>query len=293
MLGLIVLSTPALTAPPPGLNEFSRTSGRGGALAVIRRSAAAAIGRALGDGVELLEVEFPPLLEYKTQFDDFTNVEELDANRDFAMQLAIEPELCAAAPDAASMWLCFADDGESALAREAWPGQLYAASTMTSIVAAVAARGVKPLKPFGSWVVGSAAADEETKARAAPAPALRLVVQPGNGGPMEDWMNLELLHERGVGVPMVCVNGALDKVTSGYYSNFLNPKLGQCAERFFSDFEQVYYCKPIGAGRGWLFRVYGEDWQLFRQTRDDSLELVESYDERPTAAACSERLKRP
>ena len=30
---------------------------------------------ALADGVELLEVEFPPLLETKTQFDDFSNVE--------------------------------------------------------------------------------------------------------------------------------------------------------------------------------------------------------------------------
>ena len=30
---------------------------------------------------ERLEVEFPPLLEYKTQFDDFSNVEVLDANR--------------------------------------------------------------------------------------------------------------------------------------------------------------------------------------------------------------------
>ena len=30
------------------------------------------------------------------------------------------------------------------------------------------------------------------------------------GGPMEDWMNLERLRVEGV--PMVCLNGALDKV---------------------------------------------------------------------------------
>ena len=40
-----------------------------------------------------MEVEFPPLLETKTQFDDFTNVEVLDANRDFCMQLATETEI--------------------------------------------------------------------------------------------------------------------------------------------------------------------------------------------------------
>ena len=124
----------------------------------------------------------------------------------------------------------------------------------------------------------------------APPPSLQLCVQPGDGGPMEDWLNLELL--RTDGVPLVCVNGALDKVCSGYYSNFLNPKLGECAARFFDRFDQAYYLKPIGSGRGWLFRVYGEPWQLFRQTRED-LELAETYEARPTPAECVERLKRP
>ena len=71
--------------------------------------------------MELIEVEFPPLIETKTQFDDYSNVEVLDANRDFAMQLAVEAEIRGAAPDAA-LWLCFADDGEAELAAEAWPG---------------------------------------------------------------------------------------------------------------------------------------------------------------------------
>ena len=91
---------------------------------------------------------------------------------------------------------------------------------------------------------------------------------------------------------MVCLNGALDKVTSGYYSDFLNPQLASCATRFFSRFEPVYYLKPIGSGRGWLFRVYGEDWQLFRQTKED-LELVETFAKRPTPQQCVDRLKQP
>jgi len=107
---------------------------------------------------------------------------------------------------------------------------------------------------------------------------------------MEDWLNLEIL--RHPGTPMVCLNGALDKVTSGYYSDLLNPKLGECAARFFSQFKAAYYCKPIGAGRGWLFRVYPEPWQLYRQTRE-GLELVDTYGTRPTAQACVDRLKLP
>ena len=51
----------ALSPLPPGLNEFSRLDGRGGALSNIRRAAAAATGKALADGVTLLEIEFPPV----------------------------------------------------------------------------------------------------------------------------------------------------------------------------------------------------------------------------------------
>ena len=289
MVSVLLASACAALSPlPPGLNEYSR-SGRGGALSTIRRSSAAAVGRALADGVELIELEFPPLIETKSQFDDYSNVEVLDANRDFAMQLAQEPEILAAAPDA-SLWLCFADDGEAELATEAWPGKMFARATMTSIAAAVSAAGVEPLKPFGAWAQKGKMEAAAAKAKAAPAAALQLAVQPGDGGPMEDWLNLELLQKDGT--PLVCLNGALDKVTSGYYSNFLNPKLGQCSDRFYTRFEQAYFCKPVGSGRGWLFRVYPEPWQLYRQTRTD-LELVETFDERPALAACTERLKRP
>jgi len=278
----------ALSPLPPGLNEYSR-SDRSSALFAIRRASAAAIGRALADGVKLIELEFPPLIDTKSQFDDYSNVEVLDANRDFAMRLSQEPDILAAAPGA-SLWLVFADDGEAELATETWPGKMYAQATLTSIAAAVSAAGIEPLKPFGVWTQKGKMEVAAAKAKEAPPAAVQLAVQPGDGGPMEDWLNLELLQRDET--PLICLNGALDKVTSGYYSNFLNPKLGQCADRFYTRFEQVYFCKPVGSGRGWLFRVYPEPWQLYRQTRSD-LQLVETFDERPTLAACTERLKRP
>jgi len=295
-----MLSSAVLTPLPAGLSGFSSIASRAGALNTIRRATAAAVGRALADGVELLEVEFPPLLEKKTQFDDFSNVEVLDANRDFCVQLALEPELRQISDDdAAAMWLCFADEGEAQLAQEAWPGAMYGEATNTYIAAAVKAVGREPLMPMGSSALSAASmlgslfgGEKEPPPPPLPSPdaKLQLVVQPGDGGPMEDWLNLELLRQPGT--PMLCLNGALDKVTSGYYSNFLNPKLGECAERFFSQFEQVYYLKPIGSGRGYLFRVYGEDWQLFRQTSED-LVLCETYSARPTPQTCVDRLKMP
>ena len=295
---VIASMSAALSQPPSGLNEFSRLSGRGGALATIRRDAAAALGRALDDGVDLLEIEFPPLLETKTQFDDFSNVEVLDANRDFGVQLAIEPEVRRAAGDS-GLWLCFADEGEADLAREAWPGARYGESYQTYITAAVRAVGQEPLVPMGSGALDMAnklgsffGANGPPASPPPPAPpaTLQMIIQPGDGGPMEDWLNLERLKQQDV--PMICVNGALDKVTSGYYSNFLNPELGKSSDRFFSRFESCYYLKPLGSGRGWLFRVYSEPWQLFRLTRED-IELLETYDTRPSAQKCVDRLKQP
>ena len=37
----------------------------------------------------------------------------------------------------------------------------------------------------------------------------------------------------------------------------------------------LFYCKPLGAGRGWLHRVYPEPWQCLRETKG-GLELVDS-----------------
>ena len=121
----------------------------------MEKAASKAAGKALADGRELLEIEFPPLLETKTQFDDFSNTEVLDANRDFGIQLATEPEIRAAATDAA-LWICFADEGEAQLAREAWPGAMYGSATNTYIAAAVRAVGNEPLMPMGSSALAAA-----------------------------------------------------------------------------------------------------------------------------------------
>ena len=163
-------------------------------ISTIRKATAIAAGRALADGRELLEVEFPPLLETKTQFDDFSNVEVLDANRDFGVQLALEQELCRATGEG-NLWLCFADEGEAKLAREAWPGAMYGAATQTYIAAAVKALGGDPLMPMGSSALGAVtmlssffggSPPPPPPEMGMPPPSLQLVVQPGDGGPMED-----------------------------------------------------------------------------------------------------------
>ena len=96
--------------------------------------------------------------------------------------------------------------------------------------------------------------------------------QPGEGGPVEDWVNVEKLYEASVaaaaaapppaadadaaeaakfpadragagGPTLVVVNGALDKIRNGYYPKIFFPEIAGVMERFYSRMEPVYYLK--------------------------------------------------
>lgn len=89
---------------------------------------------------------------------------------------------------------------------------------------------------------------------------IAFIIQPGNGGPVEDWVNCEKIHLASPETSMVIINGALDKVRGGYYPGVFFPKLAATVDRFFKKFESVFYLKPITdkGVYGWLYRVYPE-----------------------------------
>ena len=93
---------------------------------------------------------------------------------------------------------------------------------------------------------------------------LWLVVQPGNGGPVEDWVNCEKMSVARPDTPVVIINGALDKVRGGFYPAVFFPKLAKTVDRFYNKFESVFYVKPLSdkGVYGWLYRVYPEPWQV-------------------------------
>jgi len=132
---------------------------------------------------------------------------------------------------------------------------------------------------------------------------LHLVCQPGNGGPVEgactvdlgaskhsclfdewlagspshrlfylhvfisiDWINVENLSSSLPDVPLVVVNGALDKVRDGYYPAVFFPALAATVT-YYKAFEPVFFLKPLSDKGlyGWLYRVYGEPWQVILQ----------------------------
>lgn len=272
-------STP-LSALPPGVSLFARSKSTSTATRQhVSTAVASAIKRALANGVTLLEVDFPPLIGSKSQLDDFSNIEHLDANRDFAFELIPRLGLGAA------LNVCLLDEKECELAKLAYPGLLYISSSIVPL--ASAAKQCSGRAFGGSWLDGALAKIAPPKlqdtAAEAPLTALRLVVQPCEEGRVDDWLNMELLTEGPNGnVPIVCMNGYLDKQRTGYYPRWQFPEIARCGERFLSRFDPVYVLKPVQiSGRvGWLLRVYPEPWQLHAQERDGSY-LIETFAERP------------
>jgi Domain of unknown function (DUF1995) len=320
------------TPLPAGMSPFSKGVAKGLDIqGTFRKIAAGAITKALDSGILLLEIDIPPFVggaQTKSQFDDFDNVQELNANRDFCVQLA--PLLSSSnKKQQRTTWLVFPDDKECELAAREWTGQLYRKSTRyTSIRAACravteassAAMSSATMTTSGSggfqkaWGATLAEtvhklsggdgilADSSTlDALNVDQDRLALMCQPGNGGPVEDWINVQALHQvSSPQYPTIVVNGALDKVRDGYYPAIFFPALAKTVP-FYRQFEAILVAKPIADKGlyGWLYRVYPEPWQVILQTtrtvpskqggsNADTLQVddvvAQTFDQRPTFA---------
>jgi hypothetical protein len=280
-----------LTPLPKGISPFEKSLSKNlDTQAEFRKIAKKAVDNAIASNVHLLELEFPPLLggdKTKSQFDDFDNIQELDSNKDWTLQFAplfVDKSTYAKG----KTWLIFPDIKECELARKEWQGQRYQGATFTTIEAATEflvgkgsysapwgaaiANGVNGILGGGSkggdlGLLGDKdSLDPLVRGENAPS-TLNLVIQPGNGGPVEDWINCEKIYDAEPSSTMVIVNGALDKVRDGYYPAVFFPKLASTVDRFYKKFESAFYLKPISdkGVYGWLYRVYPEPWQVVLQ----------------------------
>jgi hypothetical protein len=222
-------------------------------------------------------VEFPPLLfpldsaKPKSSLDDFDNVQELTANADLLLTLL------PLSPLFKDSLLLFPDLRECEEARKRFPGKMFAPYTYSTIAAAAKHydEGSYAI-PWGERIVSlvnpSSLGDPKVLSPLPPPapPTLAFAVQPGNAGPVEDWLNLEPI-QKATGASLVIINGALDKVTSGYYPRPFFPALAACSDRFYRDIEAAFYLKPVQAKGlyAWVYRVYGEPWQVVLQEEDD------------------------
>lgn len=230
-------------------------------------------------------------------------------------------------------WLIFPDLKECELAKQEWLGQRYQEATFTTIEAVTnfvgqlgsSSSGANNNKnsndggrevvsydaPWGSNLISGlskvlggndgdagllgdqSSLDALVEGENSPA-KLWLVIQPGNGGPVEDWVNCEKMHNMQKDTTMVVINGALDKVRGGFYPAIFFPKLAATVDRFWKRFESVFYLKPFSdkGVYGWLYRVYPEPWQVVYESvkpgKDGNAEVtyvpVAVLEKRPTYA---------
>lgn len=219
-----------------------------------------------------MEIEFPPLLggdNSKSQFDDFDNIQELDKNKDWTMQLA-PTFLGDREYQKGRVWMIFPDLKECELAKAEWAGQRYQEATFTTIQAVTnylatgangngnggydAPWGENLMSGLSKMIGGKdgdagllgdqASLDPLVEGENSPA-KLWLVIQPGNGGPVEDWVNCEKMALSSPDTTMVVINGALDKVRGGFYPAVFFPKLAATVDRFWKKFDPAFYLKPF------------------------------------------------
>jgi hypothetical protein len=191
-----------LSTLPKDISPFEKSSSkRRDVQGEFRKTALSSLEQALKDGKTQLEMEFPPLLggdQSKSQFDDFDNVQELNKNRDWCIELL--PNLSNAIKSK-PIWFILPDLKEVELAKEEWGGQRYRQAGVFSSIEAVASHYSEEsyAKPWGAtfasgmsqWLGGSdgdagllgdqGALDSLDDEGNNPA-AIHLVCQPGNGG---------------------------------------------------------------------------------------------------------------
>lgn len=263
-----------LSPLPKGISPFEKSLSKNIDIqGDFRKRSKQAIDAAIADNLKRVEIEFPPLLggdNSKSQFDDFDNIQELDKNKDWTMQLA-PLFLGVKEYQKGRVWMIFPDLKECELAKAEWAGQRYQEATFTTIQAvtnylATGANGNNGNggydAPWGenlmsglSKMIGGkdgdagllgdqASLDPLVEGENSPA-KLWLVIQPGNGGPVEDWVNCEKMALSSPDTTMVVINGALDKVRGGFYPAVFFPKLAATVDRFWKKFDPAFYLKPF------------------------------------------------
>jgi hypothetical protein len=96
-------------------------------------------------------------------------------------------------------------------------------------------------------------------------PGLVILTSPGFN--VDEWIDAVDLP-----LPMVIVNGDLDRLRNGYYPSLFYPKLAKVTKSFYKNVQQVYYLSAVAAAgdrfKGYIVREYPEDFVLLRKLDD-------------------------
>ncbi|GMI11940.1 hypothetical protein TrLO_g5747 [Triparma laevis f. longispina] len=298
LLGLLLLPPSfTLTPLPPNISPYSPPNPSATSSSIL--DMISGVVTASRGELRKIEIEFPPLLlNSKSTFDDYDNIQELDANKDFTVKLASYNEDLKRLGK--SCWLLYPDLKELETTSLEFPGKTYKICTATTLESSTQHFSPNYLNPWGvtaSKFVSGLIYDKSKTTKTSlgdtsylpdlnstPEPEYIIAIQPGNGGPVEDWINLSTLTSS-CDSAICIINGALDKVKSSYYPDVFFPKLAK-VKGGYEEFESGFYLKAVSDKGvfGWLFRVWPEEWQVVKQTKvgEEVIdEIVWSGDARP------------
>lgn len=85
-------------------------------------------------------------------------------------------------------------------------------------------------------------------------------------------------------IPMVVINGNLDRLRNGYYPSLFYPQLKRVTDSFFSRFSQIYCLSPIAVSGdrlgAWLVKTYQNPWQILVKSKLGYISIG-SYENEP------------
>lgn len=199
----------------------------------------------LNSNKKLIEIEFPAKLK-----SDISVSETYYINRDFTFKF-IEPFV---SQYKMNLWVMFPDRKEASITRSIWGDALP--FTLTSIEGAFT--GLK-----------TANIDK---------PELIIAVNPGFN--IDEWINIAKLSSDVLNndVPIVIINGNIDRLRNGYYPSIFYPGLTKVTNTFYKTASQAFFLSPIGiAGNrfaGWLAKSstdsINSNWEILVKSSDTS-----------------------
>jgi len=247
----------------------------------LERQCGRAVRRAMRDGVELMEVQFPPGgLELASG--------DLEGNVECNLTTERLRGICDAFADAARTRVLFPDPTEARLAvtgSSPTPDGIRAPEQSETVGAFRDWKGPIDYLDDPSFMSVSGldkflGKKKSIATRMGRDDAAFVVAYPSAN--ISELANTRDLYEdcvRGTGRPLLVCNGELERTRSNYYPPFWNAgEMGPLRE-FCRKFEGVYVIYNFkGSNPAVLFRVYPEPWQVLRRRRGGDLELVATFD---------------
>eukprot|EP01038_Epipyxis_sp_PR26KG_P004070 gene4070-5814_t len=211
----------------------------------ILKKAVESTKKAISNGIKLIEISFP-----ENRKSDLSVSESLDTTRDFVKEYTKS-----FSNYKKDLWVVFPDRKESFLASQKWGSE----SSFVTLSIESVTNGIIIEK----------------------APKLIVFVSPGFN--VEEWIKIAKVNYGDI--PVIVINGNLDRLRNGYYPRLFYPELGRVTDSFYKKFTPAVFLSPIAVGGdrlgAWLVNIYPNAWEIIVKQLNGGYQQISSYNAEP------------